>query len=313
MSPSITVIVPVYNAEQYLDACIESILMQTYSDLECILVDDGSKDNSGIICDKYAVKDTRVKVIHQENGGEMAARAAGVRLSQGDYLYFVDSDDMIKSDTLEVMISYLENDVDIVVFETSINQTFIKDDYIIWLLNFHDWTVWGKLYRRNLFDEYVLTVPRYFKVGGDFLTQLRLLKNVQGKICLRSQYKYLYNTNNPNSIQISYRKSYEYEKNMILEVDRILKNGNLDIEVKRAYLTWRLMYLGGMIGLRYKIDYSAPWVVELLLDSSGIKLSIKERIIINAICRPIFRMVLIIEKTIRLWGRRILNRLRTKI
>lgn len=83
MSPSITVIVPVYNAEQYLDACIESILMQTYSDLECILVDDGSKDNSGIICDKYAVKDTRVKVIHQENGGEMAARAAGVRLSKG--------------------------------------------------------------------------------------------------------------------------------------------------------------------------------------------------------------------------------------
>jgi len=313
MSPSITVIVPVYNAEQYLDACIESILMQTYSDLECILVNDGSKDNSGIICDKYAAKDTRVKVIHQENGGEMAARAAGVRLSQGDYLYFVDSDDMIKSDTLEVMISYLENDVDIVVFETNINQTFIKDDYIIWLLNFHDWTVWGKLYRRNLFDEYVLTVPRYFKVGGDFLTQLRLLKNVQGKICLRSQYKYLYNTNNPNSIQISHRKSYEYEKNMILEVDRILKNDNLGIEVKRVYLTWRLIYLGGMIGLRYKIDYSAPWVVKLLLDSSGVKLSIKERIIINAIYRPIFRMVLIIEKSIRLWGRRILNRLRSKI
>lgn len=312
MSPSITVIVPVYNAEQYLDACIESILMQTYSDLECILVDDGSKDNSGIICDKYAVKDTRVKVIHQENGGEIAARAAGVRLSQGDYLYFVDSDDMIKSDTLEVMISYLEHDVDIVVFETSINQTFIKDDYIIWLLSFHDWTVWGKLYKRNLFDEYVLTVPRYFKVGGDFLTQLRLLKNVQGKICLCSQYKYLYNINNPNSIQISYRKSYEYEKNMILEVDRTLKNDNLGIEVKRAYLTWRLMYLGGMIGLRYKIDYSAPWVSELLLDSSGIKLSIKERIIINAIRRPIFRMILIIEKSIRLWGRRILNRLRSK-
>ena len=243
----------------------------------------------------------------------MAARAAGVRLSQGDYLYFVDSDDMIKSDTLEVMISYLENDVDIVVFETNINQTFIKDDYIIWLLNFHDWTVWGKLYRRNLFDEYVLTVPRYFKVGGDFLTQLRLLKNVQGKICLRSQYKYLYNTNNPNSIQISHRKSYEYEKNMILEVDRILKNDNLGIEVKRVYLTWRLIYLGGMIGLRYKIDYSAPWVVKLLLDSSGVKLSIKERIIINAIYRPIFRMVLIIEKSIRLWGRRILNRLRSKI
>ena len=93
----ITVIVPVYNVEKYLDRCMESILAQTYTKLEIILVDDGAADSSGAICDSYAQKDERVQVIHKENGGLSSARNAALDIAQGEYIGFVDSDDYILS------------------------------------------------------------------------------------------------------------------------------------------------------------------------------------------------------------------------
>ena len=93
--PIISVIVPVYNTEKYLDECIQSILSQTFADFELLLVDDGSTDGSGNICDKYAIQDERIKVFHQENRGVTAARKLGVKYSNGNYICFVDSDDKI--------------------------------------------------------------------------------------------------------------------------------------------------------------------------------------------------------------------------
>ena len=91
-TPLISVIVPVYRVEEYLERCVESILSQTYENLEVILVDDGSPDRCPAICDAYAGKDARVKVIHQENKGLSGARNAGIELAEGEYLAFVDSD-----------------------------------------------------------------------------------------------------------------------------------------------------------------------------------------------------------------------------
>ena len=91
----ISLIVPAYNAESYVAECLESIQNQTYMNLEIILVDDGSKDTSGDICDQYAAYDERIKVIHQENGGLSAARNTGIEAANGDYIAFVDSDDYI--------------------------------------------------------------------------------------------------------------------------------------------------------------------------------------------------------------------------
>ena len=100
--PKISIIVlPVYNTELYLRECIESILRQSYADFEVLLVNDGSKDRSGEICEKYAGKDTRVKVFHQTNQGVTAARKCGILHSNGEYLCFVDSDDTITPDALE--------------------------------------------------------------------------------------------------------------------------------------------------------------------------------------------------------------------
>lgn len=97
----ISIIVPVYNVEKYLERCIESIVNQTYKDIEIILVDDGSPDNCPVICDRYAEKDNRIKVIHKQNGGLINARKSGLEIAQGDYIGFVDSDDWIEPEMYE--------------------------------------------------------------------------------------------------------------------------------------------------------------------------------------------------------------------
>ena len=97
----VSVIVPIFNVEGYLSRCLESIVSQTYSDLEIILVDDGSTDNSGSICDEYAGKDIRIKVIHQENSGLPEARNSGLRVAKGDYIIMPDGDDVLHPQMIE--------------------------------------------------------------------------------------------------------------------------------------------------------------------------------------------------------------------
>ena len=104
---TISVIVPVYKVEKYLPQCIDSILAQTYKDFELILIDDGSPDNCGKMCDEYAQRDARVRVIHQKNGGLSAARNAGIDMAKGEYIAFVDSDDYVSEEYLEKLYSCL--------------------------------------------------------------------------------------------------------------------------------------------------------------------------------------------------------------
>ena len=109
----ISVIVPVYNVEKYLDECVESIVNQTYTNLEIILVDDGSPDRCPEMCDQWAKKDERIRVIHKENGGLSSARNAGLGIATGDYVGFVDSDDFIKKDMYETLLKAFDESVDI--------------------------------------------------------------------------------------------------------------------------------------------------------------------------------------------------------
>ncbi len=105
--PLISVIIPVYNTQQYLKQCIDSVINQTYKNLEIILVDDGSSDDSPKICDEHALKDNRIKVIHKQNGGESSARNAGLKIAKGCYIGFVDSDDFIAPDMYEFLYNLL--------------------------------------------------------------------------------------------------------------------------------------------------------------------------------------------------------------
>ena len=135
-SPQVSIVVPVYKVpEQYLRKCIESSVNQTMREIEIILVDDGSTDSSGTICDEYVDKDERVSVIHQSNGGLSVARNTGLSESNGDYIYFLDSDDYIAENTLELLVEIAEKDNSDIVFFDAVsfadsNDFTVKQNYI---------------------------------------------------------------------------------------------------------------------------------------------------------------------------------------
>ncbi|BES66461.1 hypothetical protein SANA_29000 [Gottschalkiaceae bacterium SANA] len=115
MKPLVSIIVPVYNAEDYIETCVESIIRQTLSNIEIILVDDGSMDNSGFLCDQYEKKDSRVRVFHQNNSGVSVARNVGINGATADWIMFVDSDDWIELDAVEQAFSKIDNSTDLII------------------------------------------------------------------------------------------------------------------------------------------------------------------------------------------------------
>ena len=122
----ISIVVPIYNVEKYLNECLDSILIQTFADWECILVDDGSTDESGVICDEYVEKDCRFRVIHKENGGVSNARNVGIQTMRGRYCCFVDSDDWIEKTYLSNFILGLDKSPDLVIQSFVINDSVSK-------------------------------------------------------------------------------------------------------------------------------------------------------------------------------------------
>lgn len=167
MNGIISVIVPVYNVERYIAQCIESLIHQSYLKLEIILVDDGSSDRSGSICDAYAKNDERIIVIHQKNGGAASARNAGLRIARGEYLSFVDSDDYLDTEAYSILITtmretdsdvveyafredYLNNYTDKVYFDTL--KEFSTEDYLkLYTSHWISGLAWDKLFKRSLF------------------------------------------------------------------------------------------------------------------------------------------------------------------
>ena len=131
VAPKISIIVPVYNVEKYLRRCLDSILAQTFTDFECICVDDGSPDGSGKILDEYAEKDSRFVVIHKDNGGVSSARNAGLDVARGEWITFVDSDDWVEAETYETAYSVaVENDADLIQWNSWIvNENGIKKPF----------------------------------------------------------------------------------------------------------------------------------------------------------------------------------------
>ena len=180
LNPKVSVIVPVYNVEPYLPRCIDSILAQTYTDFELILVDDGSPDNSGAICDEYAAKDPRIRVIHKENGGVSSARNAGLDVATGEYVAFVDSDDYVSMLYLEKLI---RNKCDLSICscykisENGHSEIFLSvenETYLVTSEKIADWFdkryliyVWGKAFRRAIIESANLRFDCRISLGED--------------------------------------------------------------------------------------------------------------------------------------------------
>lgn len=182
--PKISIIVPIYNVEKYLNRCIDSILNQTFVDFELILVDDGSHDNCGAICDEYVKKDKRIKVIHKENGGLSSARNAGIDIAQGEYLGFVDSDDWIHPQLLELSFSIIKKtEVDIVSFDYIKIQ---KEKYNCEKINIEKEAANAKIYEKefiinNLYNKFQqqIGVEAWKKIyKADIFKDLRFRKGI---------------------------------------------------------------------------------------------------------------------------------------
>ena len=166
MNGKISIIIPIYNVEAYLDKCISSILHQTYKNLEIILVDDGSPDSCGTICDKYAKIDNRINVIHKKNGGLSDARNAGLKIATGEWITFVDSDDWLESNSLEHMISLANkyhadliiggtkkikgNNCIMQIYTISEEQTIMNTEQAICDFFINRWASWARLYKSNI-------------------------------------------------------------------------------------------------------------------------------------------------------------------
>ena len=206
----ISVIVPVYNVESYVAECIESIQNQTHMNLEIILVDDGSKDMSGDICDQYAAYDERIKVIHQENGGLSAAGNTGIEAANGDYIAFVDSDDYVGLTLYEDMLKLLkEHNLDIIGCESFRDkdgtiiegcndgrlEVFEKDDALRLTLHDSFTSVWNKLYKRSAIGDVRFPVGRKFE---DSATSYLFVANAN-RVGHYNRCYYYYRLN-PNSI-----------------------------------------------------------------------------------------------------------------
>lgn len=204
--PIISIIVPVYNIDKYISKCIDSLLFQSFKDIEIILVDDGSIDLSGKICDEYALKDNRIKVIHKENDGLSSARNTGLALAKGEYIGFVDGDDWVKDDTFEFLYKTLiTHDADISVCGHFIvdgdTVESIRNNGDIKILNHVEALsaillddeinsfAWDKLYKRELFADLLYPVGRRFEdIAFTYLLFNRSNRVVQANV---SKYYYV--------------------------------------------------------------------------------------------------------------------------
>ena len=187
----ISVIIPCYKVERLLERCVESVLKQTFDDFELILVDDGSPDQTGVLADKIALRDARIKIIHQKNGGVMAARHAGAKAANGDWVCFVDSDDTLPKDALQNLYAgtRARDTVEMVVgFRDGVKIKRFDDacsleDYRYDTIARRDLhvAVYGRLYRRKLFTDFMFDIPRNVLKGEDWLFNIRYAFAMQHK------------------------------------------------------------------------------------------------------------------------------------
>ncbi len=208
-NPLISVIVPIYNVEKYLPRCVDSILNQSYKNLEVILVDDGSPDNSPKICDEYAKQDNRIKVVHKQNGGLSDARNAGMEVATGEYVSFIDSDDWVDADFISELYKGIKSGADVAecatrLFDDNDNtlstrgskeSKISRDDALAKLITEDGvyQTVWNKLYKKSQIDELPFAVGKYHE--DDFWTWKVFLKIDNLYLCEKPMYNYLQRSN----------------------------------------------------------------------------------------------------------------------
>ena len=209
MNPTVSIIIPVYNAKAYIRRCVESILGQEYTDYELLLIDDGSRDGSGAICDEYGAKDTRVRVIHKENEGVSAARNLAIDNARGTWLQFVDSDDWITPDATKLLVRTAEEeDCDLVISDfyrvagervstkgdIEEDGVLTKEQFAAHMMenpaDFYYGVLWNKLYRRSIIQEHRLRMNTDISWCEDFMFNLEYIRYAERFCALRAPVYY---------------------------------------------------------------------------------------------------------------------------
>ena len=248
----LSIIVPVYKVRRHIQSCIESILMQTYTDFELILVDDGSPDNCGAICDRYAQECDKVKVIHKKNGGLSSARNAGLAVAQGEYITFVDGDDTVASGTYYYNMHILQSNPDIDILEYPVNIHYESPHSHILTFNaekvsgnkniFVDYIkrkaydhcyAWNKIYRADL-----ILFIRYpeGEVFEDVLITPTLYENCDNVYYSDGGIYYYYAHENSITRSYSFKSQYCLYKNLVTLYKKVKENYDLDAEANEILL-----------------------------------------------------------------------------
>ena len=244
-----SVIIPVYNVEKYIDRCLKSIISQNYDDLEIIVVDNGSTDSSGSICDTYANEYSNISVYHIENHGVGSARNFGLSKARGEFIYFVDSDDYLVGNLFAEFEDKLVPDLDLLVFSyynsfeqelTERNRTkkclpysglYDKNDFIKiftdLFLSDMLYTVWNKFYRREFLIKTNISFEKY-ELGEDVRFNLNVYRNVN-KVYLSQDSYYVYVIGRKGSAMSGYNpKRLQYQLQELKLVDSLLKDWHID-------------------------------------------------------------------------------------
>lgn len=226
----ISVIIPVYKVEKYLKKCIDSVITQDYQNLEIILVDDGSPDNCGKICDEYKPKDSRIIVVHQKNMGLSGARNTGLDISTGDFIHFIDSDDWIEPNLYSDVSQYFY-DYNMIMFgytyldeKGNILEKFILENSFKGVVL--NPTAWNKIYRKELFKDTRFPLGKIHE--DQFITPIVYLEAKKIKLVKKYYYNYL---NRENSIMNSDRGEKEFHGfEAFIYVHKYLKDNNYKAE-----------------------------------------------------------------------------------
>ena len=299
VAPKITIIVPVYNTEKYLPRCINSILSQTFTDFELLLIDDGSTDRSYKILEDYAIQDERIRIFHQENGGVTSARNIGVTESRGEWVSFVDSDDELLIDALSILYENVSDNIDVVVSDSSDQQMISADDFVRMTLQAKLYTsLWGRLYRRSCVEHQMDNISRRLTIGEDTVLNIKVGCNLKQDVLLikRVVYKYY---ENPNSAMRDRVVSLQYEEYFMSELQMAL--GERFSEFYHDYCVACLISLETLIVSRVVVPYDSDWVKKLIIwrKSSAYALSLRQWIVLNVRRCVLARYMLAIERRLK--------------
>lgn len=284
MSPKVSIICPVYNVEAYLGKCVESILSQTFSDFELLLVNDGSSDNSGMICDEYAKRDCRVRVFHKANGGANSARSFGVKKSIGTWVMFVDSDDWLENFALDDLHCHVGNNIGIVVGMIDIHpkmESKILSSNVFLQIQFRGKFMGpvAKLIKRSLFTEQTLVIPPEITNMEDWIMNIRIAHQNKENVVIVDRVIYHYNQIF-GSLSKSFRLQIGYWDKVYDQM--VLHFSKEDLNTYSSELIHlRLSFVKSE--LTTKVPYSKSLITEArnAQKLQRIKLSLKEQMILE--------------------------------